>query len=121
MSSSQVFPAFSKRGELPKRVDKDPKWRASAIFTREELEQLISDVRVHPDRRVLYGLLGLAGLRIGEAAARALGTGAYARRMEALGMAGHDAGEPTSDDLIVPSRRSSHRARNHALTKFHQA
>lgn len=52
-----------------KVIDKDPTWRAGAVFTRGELEQLISDDRLPPDRRVLWALLGLAGLRFGEAAA----------------------------------------------------
>jgi integrase len=62
-------PCILKRGELPKLIDKDPTWRAGAVFTRGELEQLISDERIPPDRRVLYALLGIAGLRFGEAAA----------------------------------------------------
>ena len=62
-------PCILKRGELPKVIDKDPTWRAGAVFTRGELEQLISDDRLPPDRRVLWALLGLAGLRFGEAAA----------------------------------------------------
>lgn len=56
-------------GDLPEVKDKDPAWRSSAVFTREELELLISDDRVPPDRRVVYALLGLAGLRWGEMAA----------------------------------------------------
>jgi hypothetical protein len=43
-------------------MDKDHTWRASAVFQRGELQQLITDVR-------LYALLALAGLRFGEAAA----------------------------------------------------
>ena len=43
------------------------KWGANAIFTREELEALISDIRILEDRRVLYGLKGLAALRHSEA------------------------------------------------------
>ena len=62
-------PCIMKRGELPKRVDKDPTWRAGAVFTRGELERLISDERLPLDRRVLYTLLGLAGLRFGEVSA----------------------------------------------------
>jgi len=54
--------------ELGPKVDADPEWRASALFTRDELELLISDERIPADRRMLYGLLGLAGLRLGEAA-----------------------------------------------------
>jgi integrase len=55
--------------ELPSAVDKDPTWRASAVFQRSELEQLLTDERLPADRRVLYALLSLAGLRFGEAAA----------------------------------------------------
>ncbi len=153
------IPCILKRGELPKRVDKDPKWRASAIFTRDEFVQLISSPRLHPDRRVLYALLGLAGLRFGEAAA--LKWSSYDESLEPLGrlliasswcsnkrkekttkteqprsvpvhpvlvrvlaewkqsawsiMMGR---EPTSDDLIIPSRRRMHRVRNHSLVRF---
>ena len=62
-------PCVLKRHDLPKIVDKDPTWRAQAVFTRGELEQIVSDERIPEDRRVLYALLGLAGLRFGEAAA----------------------------------------------------
>lgn len=59
-----------KRRELPAREDKDPAWRAGAIFTRDEVELLIS----HPDvplyRRVLWALMFLTGERSGEASAR---------------------------------------------------
>ncbi len=42
--------------------------RPNAIFTRDEVERLISDPRLLEDRRVLYAVKGLAGLRHGEAA-----------------------------------------------------
>ena len=61
-------PCVLPRGILLKKVDKDPAWRAQAIYTREEIEQLISDQRIPEDRRVLYALKALAGLRHGEAA-----------------------------------------------------
>ena len=61
-------PCVLQRGVLPKKVDKDPAWRAQAIYTREEVERLISDSQLLEDRRVLYALKGLAGLRHGEAA-----------------------------------------------------
>jgi integrase len=57
-------------GELPKKRDADPHWRAGAVFTRTEIEALISDVRIPEHRRVLYALLFLGGMRIGEATAR---------------------------------------------------
>ena len=62
-------PCVLKRGDLPKKVDADPAWRPTAIFTRAEVEGLISDARIPEDRRALYALLALAGLRFGEAAA----------------------------------------------------
>jgi integrase len=61
-------PCVLTRGVLPKKADKDPGWRATAIYTREEVERLISDARIPEDRRVLYALKALAGLRHGEAA-----------------------------------------------------
>ena len=76
-------PCILKRGELPKRVDRDPTWRAGAVLTRGELEQLISDERLPPDRRVLYALLGLAGVRFGEASALRWRT--YDTTLEPLG------------------------------------
>ena len=57
------------KGELPKKTDKDPSWRATAVYTREEIEQLISDQRIPEDRCVLYALEAVAGPRHGEAAA----------------------------------------------------
>lgn len=62
-------PSVLKRGELPKKIDKDPTWRAGAIYTREEVEALISDERIPLDRRVVDAILVIAGLRFGELAA----------------------------------------------------
>jgi integrase len=61
-------PCILTRYQIGEAVDADPDWRDRAIFTREELETLISDERVPADRRVMYGLQGIAGLRHGEAA-----------------------------------------------------
>lgn len=63
-----VNPAKLKRGELPKKIDADPEWRSRATFTVREVEQLISDPRIPPERRVTYALKAIAGLRHGEAA-----------------------------------------------------
>jgi hypothetical protein len=62
-------PCVLKRGELPPKIDKDPTWRPGAVFTREEVEALCSDPRIPEDRRVLYGIELLTGMRSGEAAA----------------------------------------------------
>lgn len=65
----EADPCVLKRGELPKTRDKDPTWRAGAVFTRDEVERIISDDRIPDDRRVLDALLFLAGLRFGESSA----------------------------------------------------
>ena len=49
-------PCSIKRGELPSKIDKDPTWRSGAVFTRDEVEQLISDERIPEDRRVFYAI-----------------------------------------------------------------
>jgi integrase len=60
-------PCVLKRGDLPPVEDKDPDWRAGAVYDRAEVEQLISDERIPLSRRVLNGLLFLAGFRPSEA------------------------------------------------------
>lgn len=57
-------------GELPKKRDRDPRWRSQAVFTREEIELLISDERVPLPRRVFYALTFFSYMRVGEAAGR---------------------------------------------------
>jgi hypothetical protein len=49
-----------RKGVLPKKVDKDPDWRAIAIYDRSEIQLLIFDTRVLQDRRVVYALKALA-------------------------------------------------------------
>jgi hypothetical protein len=71
-------PVQYERGTLPKKVDKDPTWRHEAIYTREEIEALISDERILADRRMVYALKSLAALRHCEASSQA------ARHMEAI-------------------------------------
>lgn len=61
-------PCKLKKRQLGPKVDADPEWRPTAVFTLAELEQLIWDERLPLDRRVLYALEGIAGLRHGEAA-----------------------------------------------------
>ncbi len=56
------------KGVLPKNIDKDPSWRSSAVFNRDEVIALISDRRISLARRVLNALKALAALRHGEAA-----------------------------------------------------
>jgi integrase len=61
-------PCVLTRYQLGDAVDADPDWRDGAIFSRSELETMISDLRIPFDRRVLYALQGIAALRHGEAA-----------------------------------------------------
>jgi integrase len=76
-------PCVLERGVLPKKVDKDPEWRATAIFSRGEIESIISDERILADRRVVYALKALAALRHAEAAT--LRWSQYDPRAEPLG------------------------------------
>lgn len=59
-------PCVLTKHQLGPRIDKNPEWRHTAKFGREELELLISDERVPMDRRVYYALQGIAGMRTGE-------------------------------------------------------
>ncbi|MBX7196205.1 MAG: hypothetical protein K1X94_29385 [Sandaracinaceae bacterium] len=60
----------TRKGELPRHRDKDPKWRSLAVYTRDEAETVIASLAVPPDRRALYALQLLAGLRGSEATGR---------------------------------------------------
>jgi integrase len=61
-------PTILTKYQLGAAVDKDPEWRPTARYTRDELEILISDPRISLDRRVFYALEGIAGMRLGEVA-----------------------------------------------------
>jgi hypothetical protein len=52
-------PCILTRYQTGEAVDADPDWRDTAIFTRGELETLISDERVPIDRRVLTIMLSI--------------------------------------------------------------
>ena len=56
------------RKHLGRSGDKDPEWRASAMYTRDEIVRIISDPDIPPDRRVLYAISFFTGLRLGETA-----------------------------------------------------
>ncbi len=62
-------PCVLKKNMLPKKIDKNPVWRAGAIFNREEVIAAIFDARIPEDRRVVYALEFLGGMRFGEVAA----------------------------------------------------
>jgi integrase len=61
-------PTILTKYQLGEAVDKDPEWRVTARYSRDELEILVSDDRIPIDRRIFYALEGIAGLRLGEAA-----------------------------------------------------
>lgn len=54
--------------QLGPLVDKDPEWRSGAVFTRDEVRAILVDERIPFDRRVVYALEFLAGVRHGEGA-----------------------------------------------------
>ncbi len=62
-------PCVLKKNALPKKIDKNPAWRSGAIFTREEVIAIISDKGIPDDRRVVYAMEFLGGMRFGEVAA----------------------------------------------------
>lgn len=127
------------RTDMPKKADKDPTWRVEAIYSRAEVEALVSDERILADRRVLYGLKAMAALRHGEAAnlkwsqydagAEPLGAihlgktksgvprsipvhPTLAKLLAAWKLGGWTATygtRPTPDDLIVPTRNGTAR------------
>ncbi len=61
-------PCILTKSVIGKIHDKNPEWRPSAVYSREEVELLISDERLSEDRHVLYGILAFTGTRYGEAA-----------------------------------------------------
>jgi integrase len=64
-----VNPCSLDEEDLPRRIDKDPEWRATAIFEPFEVEMLVYDHRIPFDRRVFYAISFLAGPRFGEVSA----------------------------------------------------
>jgi integrase len=65
----QQTPCVLTEAQLGSVTDKDPEWRASALFTREEAQAMVSDPRIPLDRQLVYAFGVLAGMRIGEGAA----------------------------------------------------
>jgi integrase len=57
------------KDELPAKRDKDRTWRRTAVFTRDEVETIISAPSTPDDRRVLASLMFLGAMRFGESAA----------------------------------------------------
>lgn len=61
-------PCVLTKVQLGGKEDRDPEWRATAVYAREEVVNLIAAPDIPVDRQVLYALQGLGGLRHGEAA-----------------------------------------------------
>lgn len=59
-------PLTARRGHLPPPVDKDPEWRDTAVFSREEVAHLVGCPQIPLHRRALYCTLFLTGARVGE-------------------------------------------------------
>ncbi len=99
-----VNPWRAAQPTVPDIHDRDPEWREASTFNHEELEQLISDPEIPAPRRMVNALLGLAGLRIGEAAA--LCWRHYAAAYTPLGRLtiawSHDRRTKTKDTRFIP-------------------
>ena len=78
-----VSPCRLPRRALPELIDKNPASRSGWVFTREEVAALLGDERLYEDRRVLYAILFLTGMRFGEAAA--LKWSAWSPELQPLG------------------------------------
>lgn len=54
------------RGHLPPKVDKDPTWRETAVFDRDEIGTLLRCEKIPPQFRVMYATYFLAATRASE-------------------------------------------------------
>lgn len=61
-------PCILTRRDLGRIHDKHPDFRKNAIFSRDEIHQLISNPEIRNERRVIYALLFFTGGRVGEIA-----------------------------------------------------
>jgi integrase len=64
-----ISPCSIDTEDLPAKIDKDPEWRATAVFSKTELVAILTTPQIPEDRRACYSRLFLAGLRFGESAA----------------------------------------------------
>jgi integrase len=78
-----VSPCSIDSEDLPSKTDADPEWRPTALFERSEVAELITNTLIPEDRRVLYAVMFLTGMRIGEISA--LHFRHYIPTMEPLG------------------------------------
>lgn len=72
---------------VPEDEDRDPYWRDEAVFSKDEAEALIFDERIPEDRRMLYALLFLLGVRIGEASALVIRAYTHAEGLRKMAVA----------------------------------
>jgi integrase len=64
---------MTRRGELPQKADARARWRLEAVYSQDEAETLLGAESIPLERRVLYGLMLMAGLRSSEATGRRWG------------------------------------------------
>lgn len=55
--------------DLPKLKDADPEWRDTAVFSKAEIQAIVTSERIPWPRRVFYALEFLTGSRFGEVSA----------------------------------------------------
>lgn len=65
----EIDPCILTQAELGKQRDKDPAWRATAIFDLDEISLLVAAPELPEAHRVTNALAGLGGLRQGEVCA----------------------------------------------------
>ncbi len=85
-------PLTARRGHLSPPVDADPNWRATAVFTRDEVARLLGCEAVPAYRRIIYAVLFMAGGRVAVEVLR-LKVGAYDRTAAPLHSLTHIAGK----------------------------
>lgn len=64
----ETNPANVHARHLGRAGDKDPEWRQGAMYSRDEVVRLLTDTELPIDRRVIYAIAALSGLREGEIA-----------------------------------------------------
>jgi integrase len=66
----EVSPCVLRKGrDLPSACDKDPTWRAAAVFSKAEVEAILSASSTSDFWRALFALLFTTGARLGEVVA----------------------------------------------------
>jgi integrase len=137
-----VNPCCIDAEDLPAKKDADPEWRPTAIFTRAEVVTILTSPLVPEDRRVIYAVMFLTGMRIGEVAALKVRHNTGQKRLKdtkterprlvpvhpwlaqildgwlARGWERMMGRPPELGDILIPTRKGTHRSRNNAYNQM---